>query len=137
MKKTLALIISLILTLSLLCAGALALEAADIVGTWKLTTLEMMGVSLHPADLGMDIEMVFVFNEDYTVIAQGFGEDLDAEAESESIAWAIKDGLVIMNSAGEDAGEEVSLVFEDGTLVLEMEEEGMAIKMILSKVNEA
>ncbi|MCL2811556.1 MAG: lipocalin family protein [Clostridia bacterium] len=131
MKKFLSLTTALVLALSVLCVGALAdPNPADIVGTWKLTAFELLGESYDPADMGLD--MVFTFNEDYTVLVQADGED-------ETGTWAIENGLVTMIQDSEDEdeeGEEMGLTYEDGVLFIEMEEEGISMKMVFSKVEE-
>jgi len=105
MKKILALSTALVLALSLLCAGALALEAADIVGTWYLNLLEGDGMSVNPAVLGM--EMAITLNEDNTADMQMSGQ------EGTHGTWAIVDGQLIV-TVDEDG---LAFALVDGDLV--------------------
>jgi len=131
-KKFLALSTALVLALSLLCVGALAdPNPADIVGTWKLSALEMMGASFDPAAFGMEVAMVL--NEDNTAVMKMEGEE-DATA-----TWAIVDGLVVITPDDEDLDEEevMGLTFEDGVLFAEIEDEEVGtMRMVFSKVEE-
>jgi len=117
MKKILALATALILTLSVLCTGALAdLDPADIVGTWYLSTLEFGDTVVVPAE--HDMEIVFVLYEDFTALARA---TYDEDAEG---TWGIVDGRVALILADEDDGYfKVTLTLIDGNLV-EVEEDG-------------
>lgn len=117
MKKIVLLTTALVVTLAMLCAGALALEPGDVLGAWYLNGMEAEGFSVSPSALGMDITLVL--NEDNTAAMQMPGQE-DAAG-----TWAIADGQLVVTVDGD--GLALSLV--DGDLVAE--EDGM--KMIFGK----
>ena len=73
MKKSPALIITLVLTLCAVCVGALAMETDDFIGTWYLCVMEYNGVLMNPADMGL--EVAIMFNADKTAVMMSPGED--------------------------------------------------------------
>jgi len=108
MKKLLALIAAVILTLCAACA--LAIEPADFIGTWYLNSLEYEGLSLSPADLGMDAAIML--NVDTTAILMSTGE------ENLEATWAVAGDELSIYLDGE-----VQTVFTlaDGALVSDMD----------------
>jgi len=127
MKKILALITTLTLTLFVLCAGALAaLDPADIAGTWYLSALEMEDTVIVPAEY--DMEIIIALHKDFTALAQA---TYDEDAEG---TWAIIGGRVVLTLSDGDGGRfRVTLTLIDGNLV-EFEEDGT--KSTYSKVAE-
>jgi len=110
MKRFLALAIALIVSLFVLCTGALAaLESGDILGVWYLNSLVYNDTPIDPASIGMEITLVL--NEDNTALAQV------PEDEDQSGSWAIVDGQVVV-SVGE--GDEMALTLVAGDLVADM-----------------
>ena len=119
MKKLISLALILMMSLSMLCC-AQAADVADILGTWYMTSLEMEGMSINPASMGM--EMVFVFNEDGTVTLQATDE------EDETAFWTL-DGDTVTIASGEGDDETMALVYAEEQLLIQ--EEG--VTMILGR----
>lgn len=120
MKKTLTLTTALILTLALLCAGALAASApepSEVVGTWYLNSMEVGGATMTPEMIGF--EMTMTLNEDYSANMHVTG------SEDTTVTWAITNGQVTVSSDGEEQ------VFDlvDGNLIMEAE----GTKMVFGK----
>ena len=112
MKKLLTILVAMIL----LCSLALA-ESADLIGEWHLSNVEVNGVSVNPAMMGMD--MIFIFNEDGTVDASMIypGEEPDAQtgvwaAVEGGVEITINDNPVVIDFDG----EHLRLAQEDGTM---------------------
>lgn len=66
-------VIVLTLVLSLIVAGAEALVATDVAGTWYLNTIEMNGASISPEVMGM--EMTMTLNEDKSTVLVASGQN--------------------------------------------------------------
>lgn len=100
MKKLLACL--LVLSLALAGLTAMALEAADVVGTWYINSVEMNGATMNPATLG--VEMTFTLNEDGTVqmIAMGTEESGDWTLEGDTV---MVDGVAFTLADGNLTGE--------------------------------
>jgi len=115
MKKIQTLAIAFILTLAMLCTAALALEPADILGTWYLNAMEVDGMSMNPAMFGMELAMTL--EEGGTARMQMSGEDdtmgtwvidgdeVTIEMDGEGLVFTIEDGNLV---ASED---EMKMVF--------------------------
>ena len=112
MKK----IFALLLTLAMLVGAVALAEAADLTGTWYLNELNLDGVALSPASMGL--EMTIVLNEDGTTTATYEGE---GESETGEGTWSV-DGDVITITI-EDDPYDFTLV--DGNLVSDDEDMGM------------
>lgn len=89
------------------CAAA---EAVDVTGEWYLTLIESSGVSMNPADMGM--EMVMSLNADGTGAVAINGQE-DQEA-----AWTLE-GDVLTVTVGEEA--EVFTVVDGDMIYSEVE----------------
>lgn len=72
MKKTIKAITAVMVVLTL-CLGLLAgCAGSSPVGTWKVTSAEAMGVTVDPAEMGMDdSESTMTLNADGTITAGG------------------------------------------------------------------
>ena len=108
MKK----IVSLLLILGLVCLSAVAVAEGgnDILGAWYLTSAEVQGMTLNPADLGMS--MSFDFKEDGSC-------DIFSNDESIVGSWSINDGVL---TVADDKGIPADLsIKEDGSLALDMD----------------
>lgn len=118
MNKRISIILTLALALTLLCGGAqLAFASSEVAGTWYLNNMEMEGMSIAPASMGM--EMTITLNEDNTALIQISGE------EDETGTWTLEGDQVSITS-----GEEtLSLTLSEGALTVE--EDGM--KMIFGQ----
>ncbi|MBQ9197683.1 MAG: hypothetical protein IJ157_10660 [Clostridia bacterium] len=109
MKKLVSLILALMMACMLLPAMA---EAADVIGDWYLTEVQMGEDTLPPSVLGM--EMTITLNEDGTALfVTAYGEDVDEDA----VTWKMGDGAVII-SMGEDGDQD--FVMEDDLLKFDM-----------------
>lgn len=72
MKKTIKAITAVMVVLTL-CLGLLAgCAGSSPVGTWKMTAAEAMGVTVDPAEMGMeDDESTMTLNADGTITVGG------------------------------------------------------------------
>jgi len=105
MKKLAALL------LGLLVLGTLATaQTADYTGTWYLVSVEIEGITLNPADLGID--QTIVLNAD------GTGLISTADEEDEPAAWTL-DGETLTITAGESPLDFTAN--DDGQLVADAE----------------
>ncbi len=69
MKKTIKAITAVMVVLTL-CLGLLAGCGSSPVGTWKITSAEAMGVTVDPAEMGMDDSTsTMTLNADGTITA--------------------------------------------------------------------
>ena len=109
---------ALLLSLMMLCACAMA-EAVDLTGNWHLNGMELTGVSINPADMGMQMSMLL--NEDGTaVVSMGGQEDQEA-------VWTLEEDVLTV-TVGEES-ERFTVV--DGGMVYAEVENGP--KMILGR----
>lgn len=113
MKKLLALVMTLIMTLAF--TAALAVEPAEILGVWYLERLEMAGEAIDAAMLGMEITVELF--EDGTAAMSMPGEEPLAGS------WRISGEQIFVDAAG----DELPFVLADGYLVANDEEEGYAM----------
>lgn|GEM_PF-132405 len=90
----------------------IGLTPAYITGTWYLNAMDVMGMSMNPASMGM--EMAMTLNEDNTAFAEMAGEE-----EGPTGSWAIVDDQVVVTMDGDDLA--LSLT-DDGNLVAEQDE---------------
>jgi hypothetical protein len=80
-------------------------EPGDVVGSWRLNSVMMMGMAMDPSELGM--EMTMELNADYTALLHS---SVDGDIKG---TWAIKDGQVIISA---DDGTDGVFVLKDGNL---------------------
>ena len=119
MKKTLALTTVVIITLSALCAGALAaLEPSDVIGNWYLNSIMYGETPMSAATLGM--EMTMELNEDNTAVMV---MEMSGVSNSTSGTWVIAGEEVILTQA-EGGGSQV-LTLVNGSLSSEQDDGGM------------
>jgi len=121
MKKTPALITTLVLTLCMLSTAALAATPADIIGVWYLNAYVVEGISVNPHDFSRD--MAFQFDEDYSAYLLING-NVDTEA-----TWMLEGEVASMIVDGQ-----AFLVLELEGDVLVGDENG--IKMIIGREKE-
>ena len=106
MKK----IVSLLLALMMACTLIFAAAAEETVtGIWYLNEVQMEGLSLNPATLG--VEMTITLNEDGTCVSETIQ---DEETEETLGTWEMGDGVVIVAMEGEEEPSEFAV--EDGQL---------------------
>ena len=116
MKKLVSVILAL--CLAMLMVSALAEDA--LTGVWYLVSAESAGVSFTPSAIGMEI--VLTMNEDGTFTT---ATTIAGQTTEESGTWTATDtGANIKDTT---TGDEKSLVLKDGSLVLDMGEEGNMI----------
>ena len=109
MKK----ILSLILSLCLLCAGAAALaEGESPAGTWYLTSAEYQGTTI-PID-GTGLSMTFILNEDGTC---SLSETAGGVSNSTEGTWVATDAGVAITADGETMDFRIT----DGVMFMEMD----------------
>jgi len=119
MRKILAVSIGVMLALSMLCVNALAApDPNDILGIWYLNSLETEGMTLNPADFGM--EMTMEFNADSTALLQSPGE------EDMASTWAINGDQIVVSA---EDGTDITLALIDGNLCGDMDE----VKMVFGR----
>ena len=108
MKKITSLI--LVLMLALACVSFSAAE--DFTGTWYMTEMSAEGITVSPADLGM--EATLVMNEDGTAVLDLLGQVID-------VTWAEENGTVTLTAEGES----LPLVYDGAALSMDMDGVGM------------
>ena len=110
-KMTVALMLLIIAALGM---NALAVEIADVTGTWVLDHADMQGVVFDGAMLGfMGIDLTMTLSEDGTATIKAMEETIQG-------TWTI-DGNVI--TVDMDGIQEFTLT-EDGMLMTDMDGEG-------------
>jgi tetratricopeptide (TPR) repeat protein len=92
-------------------AASIPAEPGDIVGVWRLSSVEMGGVSYNASDIGVEVTMKL--NADETAVLNSSVDD-DMPG-----SWAIQDGRVTITSQD---GTAVVLALIDGDLCGEMED---------------
>lgn len=114
MKKTLSVMLLLVLALSLFFPTASVLaEAMRVEGAWYLNAVKIEGIEMSPADLGLD--MLMMLEADGTVLIQVTNE------EDETATWSQEGETITVTGDGE------AIIFQlDGeTLVTEDDEATM------------
>lgn len=105
-KKFTAILLSVLMLLALATA-----QTSDYTGVWYLISVESAGITINPADMGM--EMVLTLNEDGTGIASATGEEdsvaswtlegdvLTVVAEEEPLAFMLTaEGQLVADADG-------------------------------------
>lgn len=108
MKKITSLI--LVLMLALACVSFSAAE--DFTGTWYMTEMSAEGISISPADLGM--EATLILNEDGSATLDLLGQVVE-------MTWAEENGTVTLSAEGES----LALAYDGASLSMEMDGTGM------------
>lgn len=94
-----------------------ALEEFD--GTWNATMIDMMGMQLPVAAMGL--EMSFVIEGGKVAVMQGSGEELNAETAE----GALVDGALVLTAEEDGAFESITLnLHEDGSMSYAPDESG-------------
>ena len=121
MKKTLALVLSLILmSACLLACGSGSSEPVSIPGTWKLSKAKVNGITLPANQLGF--EMSFTFNEDGSASMLYEGETTDG------LTWRQDGDVVKLGAYGIDLYD---FTFDGKTLTVHEDSED--VDLIFSK----
>ena len=116
MKKVFSAALVVAIMMTCVCAGALALEANDVVGDWYFNVLEQAGIAYNPTALGMD--MILTFKEE--------GIAFQDEDEDEEGTWSIEGDTLTVAFEDEDGDmDTLVFVFVDGNLVTDMGEDGI------------
>ena len=121
MKKMMAIMMALAMLLcgTALAEAAVAVDGADIGGTWYLNYAQFGDTKVSTVDLGMEI--VLTFSEDGTGVA------MESEnGEAMDFAWALEDGAIKMTVNGETQeitfdGENLLMGEEGATMVFTRE----------------
>ena len=114
MKK----LFSLVLALCMACMLIPAMAEESVAGTWYVFRMNMKGVDINPADMGMT--WTLTLNEDGT-FASAMG--MMGQNEETNGTWTFEDGKVNITTDGNTQ----SLIYADGTLTIDMGEEGNAV----------
>ena len=115
MKKLFSTALVVAMMMTCICAGALALEANDVIGDWYFNSIEQAGVAYNTTALGM--EMTLTFKEDGLALQ---------EDEDEGGTWSIEGDTLTVSIEYEDGDvNTLVFVFVDGNLVTDMGEGGI------------
>lgn len=125
MKK---IFLTIVLALFGIAANA---QPAGLVGTWKSSTMDILGdgevlMSLDCADAGMD--MGFVFKSNGTVVGTVTAE---GDTETDEMSYKV-DGTNILVT--DETGETMSFKYVNGKLSLEFKEEGVDVRLNFKKL---
>ncbi len=111
MKKLISMLLALAMLLSCAALGEAAVE--NYIGTWILMSVEMLGLPVDPAAMGLSAHMELY--DDGTCL-------LEMNDESENGTWAVVEGGITTTDA---AGKVDTYELKDGNLV--MDEIGMKL----------
>ena len=114
MKK----LISLVLILCMACMLVPAVAEDGVTGTWYIAKVNMGGVDINPADMGMEWTMTFSEDGTFTNVMNMMGQSQETTG-----TWALEDGNLSITTEGNTQ----SLPFADGTITIDMGEEGNAV----------
>lgn len=121
MKKTLALVLALVLmSACLLACSSGSSEPVEIPGTWNLSKAKASGITLPASQLGF--EMSFTFNEDGSATMLYDGETTDG------LTWKQDGDVIKLGAYGYDLYD---LAFDGKTLTLHEDSED--VDLIFSK----
>ena len=119
MKKLMCAALALMLALTM-CVGALA---EDATGLWYLNSVEVAGMSVSAATMGME-NYAMEINADGTCTLS-FGDDV------ETGTWSVNENGAYVISDEDDTLEFV--LAEDGTLCITEEEDGITMTMVFAR----
>ncbi len=114
MKK----LFSLILALCLVCMLIPAMAEESAAGTWYITRMNTNGAEVNPADMGMAWTMVLNEDGTFTSVMEMMGQSQETAG-----TWTQEDGKVDITAEGSTQ----SMIFADGTLTMDMGEQGNAV----------
>ncbi len=122
MKKTLALVLALVMMSACLiaCGSGGSSEPVEIPGTWKLSKAKANGITVPASTLGF--EMSFTFNEDGSASMLYEGETTDG------LTWRQDGDVVKLGAYGMDLYD---FAFDGKTLTLHEDSED--VDLIFSK----
>ena len=122
MKKTLALVLALVLMSACLlaCGSSGSSEPVSIPGTWNLSKAKANGITLPASQLGF--EMSFTFNEDGSASMYYDGETTDG------LIWRQDDDVIKLGAYGVDVYD---FTFDGKTLTVHEDSED--VDLIFSK----
>lgn len=113
MKKAFA----ALLILSMLLSAMAVAEAADVAGDWYMIEMQAEGMTINPADMGM--EMILTLAEDGTASMSGMGD------EPSTGTWAINGTTVTVTIEGDP----LDFTLADGKLTASQDD----MTMVFSK----
>ncbi len=114
MKKTLALVLALVLICGCFMACASGIDPDNpVIGTWKLTRAKAMGMEFSASEL--DIDMQFIFKADASATMINDGETING------VKWSFDDNVVSLKADGQHLYD---LVYDGTTLTLTEPESG-------------
>ncbi len=114
MKK----LISLALILCMACMLIPAMAEESAAGTWYITRMNTNGAEVNPADMGMAWTMVLNEDGTFTSVMEMMGQSQETAG-----TWVLEDGKVNITVDGNTQ----SFIFADGTITMDMGEEGNAV----------
>ena len=114
MKKTLALVLALILICGCFAACGGGIDADNpVIGTWTLTRAKAMGMEFTASDLGIDMQLILKANGSATLINEG--ETIDGAK------WSFDNNTVSLKADGQHLYD---LVYDGTILTLTEPESG-------------
>lgn len=85
--------------------AATAAQPDDIIGVWYLNSVEMMGMSMHPSELDLEMSMEFFADNTASLYSSTYRDTKGS--------WAIQDGRIIVSP---ENGTDVVFTLMDGNL---------------------
>lgn len=106
-------------------------QPQGLLGTWKGTTAEVrvdgeVLVSMNCAEAGMDMKFTFKPN------GAAYGEaEIQGERDTQKLTYKVSGTKIIVT---DEAGDAVQFTYSNGKLYMEMEEDGMNMRVNFKKL---
>lgn len=120
-------LLSVILAFFGLTANA---QPKNLLGTWKSTTVDVYAgteylMSMNCSAVGIEMSFAFKNGEEclVTIVAGG-------ESETENVTYKVVGTVVILT---DQSGEDMPLIYKDGKLWMEQQEDGMDMRINFEK----
>ena len=105
-------------------------QPQGLLGTWKCTTMEVIAdgevvMSMDCADAGMDMKFTFRPN------GAAYGEiEIEGEIDAQKLTYKVSGTKILVTDEG---GDTQPFTYSNGKLYMEMEEDGMNIRVNFKK----
>ncbi|QNM05788.1 lipocalin-like domain-containing protein [Qiania dongpingensis] len=121
MKKRIVMLM-LVLAMTVMTLAGCGKKSAPVVGDWKMTTIEVSGMTL---DVDQFLAMAGQDNVNMTLTISADGKfSMDVAGEKAEGTWKYKDSVCTLTADGEDVDAE----YKDGKLVMTMDEGTMTFE---------
>lgn len=105
-------------------------QPKNLLGTWKSTTVDVYAGTEHLMSMNcsaMGMEMSFTFKNGEECLVTIVTED---ESETENVTYKVVGTVVILT---DQSGEDMPLIYKDGKLWMEQQEDGMDMRINFEK----